>query len=330
MTEVRLSVVLPVFNGARYLTAALASIHHQTFRDFEVVLVDDGSTDETPQIISDWVRRDSRFRVIRHRTNLNCANARNTGLENARNPLVLQADADDINEPERFAIQAETARGHPEMGIIGTNLTHNDNSTWRCPATSDGIRAQLLWGPPFGHPSVLLNQKVLGDFRYDPDYEYCEDLDLWLRFVYRVPTMNIQRKLVWYRHPAGSLSRTLSARRLEIERILMRRRSHLLNTNLDADAGLACLLGNRAIAIGSTRISTHIVHMARTAINMGVASPEAILRTVRQQSFLLWRNYGLSHLATDLPQLVRNTLKLFYEVKRHQTGGHVQLVSGSY
>ena len=312
----QLSVVMPVYNGSVHLRASLESISRQTYRDFEAIVVDDGSTDDTPRLLDKWARRDPRFRIIRHPTNRNVACARNTGLDAAQCTLVAQADADDVNHPERFAAQMQAAERHPEMGIIGTDLSRSKGGTWRFPASSEAIRARLLWEPPFGQPAVLFNRTILGDARYDPGLAMCEDIDFWLRNVFRVPTMNLPEALVHYTQPDGSLSKNLSARRMEIERLMMRRRAALLGIELDLDAGLAANLGNCVVHVRAMRIAAHIGVVCQQAAACGIAPPPVLRNEGMRLCGKMWRYYGRQHLRTDLLHLGRATLSLLTQLTR--------------
>jgi glycosyltransferase involved in cell wall biosynthesis len=302
---------MPVYNGAAHLTEALESIGRQTLGDFEAIVVDDGSTDGTPQILADWARRDPRFQIVRHPANQNVACARNTGLALARSALVLHADADDVNAPERFAAQARAAERHPAMAVIGAGMHGKGGRIWRYPATSAAIRARMLWECPFGQNVVLFNRAVLGDIRYDPALSVCEDADLWLRCVFRHPTMNLPDPLVFYREHAVSLSHDVSGLRLRLDRLVMARRGAILGLAIDLDAGLACHLGNRLMAVGAARIAAHVLALSRRALALGLA-PASVLRAEgRRRIHWLWRWYGRRQMSRELPALLAATTRLW-------------------
>ena len=120
------SVVMAVCNGARYLGEAVASVCSQTLADFEVVAVDDGSTDETTEILEEWRRSDARVRVLRNDANLRLIRSLNRGLEEARGELVARMDADDVCMPQRLEKQVAYLDGHPECVLVGSRVLSID------------------------------------------------------------------------------------------------------------------------------------------------------------------------------------------------------------
>src|SRR3989338_8491510 len=112
-----ISVIIPVYNGNGFLPAALESILDQTYRNFEVIAIDDGSTDNSYEILKDYAERDSRLRVFRNSKNLNIANTLNRGIKLARGQYIARMDADDIALPHRLAKQLHYLLLHPDTVI---------------------------------------------------------------------------------------------------------------------------------------------------------------------------------------------------------------------
>src|SRR5688572_27460772 len=111
-----ISVVMPVFNGQRFLAQAMNSLLAQTFHDFEIIVVDDGSTDASPAILRDYAERDSRVRVI-HGDHAGISAALNRGIEASTHEWIARIDADDVASPDRFAKQIAAARANPDVVI---------------------------------------------------------------------------------------------------------------------------------------------------------------------------------------------------------------------
>lgn len=310
------SVVLPVFNGAQFLQPALESIGRQRRGDFEAIVVDDGSTDDTPQLLSQWQRRDRRFRVITHPRNLGVGAARNSGLDAARCALVAHADADDENAPERFAAQLDAVARHPEVGIVGCDL-RVEGRVWRYPRTAQEIRARGLWACPFAQNAALFNREILGDVRYDPELRMCEDIDLWLRTIFRVPAINLAIPLVSYRQRSGSLSRDLS-KRVVMERRMVARRAALLSLSVDVEAGVAAYLGNRVVEVGAARIGAHLAVVAQRAAALGLVPWRQLRREVGWQCSRMWRNYGRRQLPAEFGRLLAATARLLALTARRE------------
>lgn len=312
----RFSVILPVFNAAPHLREALESIAAQTAGDFEAIAVDDGSTDESPAILAEWVRRDGRFRAIRLPENGGAAVAANAALDAARCAIAIRADADDVNEPERFATMLAAHAAHPEMAVISASLRVIGGGWRRYPETADAIRARTVWTCAIAHSAASLNRAVLGGLRYDPALRWEEDTEFWWRCVFRFPSLSLREPLVHYRLTPGGSSRTLSAERLAAHRQAMARAEEMLGGAIDREAATACHLGNRVAGLPPARVARHIVEMTRRAMARGLASPEALRREARRQCWWLWRYQGRQRLAAELPQLVAATWRAWRGTQR--------------
>jgi glycosyltransferase involved in cell wall biosynthesis len=200
---------MPVYDGARYLTAAIDSLLHQTFQDFEVVVVDDGSTDATPEILRGYGRR---LRVLRQ-AHAGIVLALNAALERARGEFVARMDADDVAEPSRLERQVDFLRRHPEVGVLGTALRFVDDrerslGISRVVADDLSIRWMCLLACPFMHPSVMLRRSVLAEHRlsYAETARAAEDYELWVRMLRCTQGANLRAPLVRHRLHRGSLS----------------------------------------------------------------------------------------------------------------------------
>ncbi|TLM68900.1 MAG: glycosyltransferase [Deltaproteobacteria bacterium] len=189
----RVSVLLPVRNEERLLPAALASLQRQTLADWELVAVDDGSSDGTGAILDAAAATDSRIRVL-HRPPSGLVTALNAGLAACRAPLVARMDGDDVCHPNRLQLQAGHLAAHPGTTLVASRVRHIPRQ-----GLSDGMRAYEAWQnaqldhdaimrdlyveSPFTHPSVMYRRDAvlsLGGYR---DCGWPEDYDLWLRLA---------------------------------------------------------------------------------------------------------------------------------------------------
>ena len=118
----QVSVVMPVYNGERYLAEAIASILGQTFADFEFIIVDDGSSDGSPEIVREYAQRDSRILSVFLEKNQGEASARNRGIERASGKYIAAMDSDDISLPDRLRLQLEFLNKNPTIGVLGGNV----------------------------------------------------------------------------------------------------------------------------------------------------------------------------------------------------------------
>jgi glycosyltransferase involved in cell wall biosynthesis len=206
----KISVLMSVYNGERFLREALESILGQSFGDFEFVVVNDGSRDATAAMLD--ACRDPRLRVF-HIENRGLPAALNYGLEHCRADLVMRMDADDVAYPHRFAALLEDweAAGRPEVFGSGADyISEEGRSLWGVdmPLDDAAIRAELL--APAGrlsimHPTVLLvKDAVLACGGYDPTFKNGQDYDLWLRMTSHSRFGNSPRRLLKYRFQPGS------------------------------------------------------------------------------------------------------------------------------
>jgi glycosyltransferase involved in cell wall biosynthesis len=202
----KVSVVIPVYNGARTLARAVDSILGQSLRDIELIVVDDGSTDATPDILA--AIPDSRLRVIRQ-ANGGRSLARNAALRAARAEYVAMLDADDVAYPERLARQAAFLDAHPDVALCGTwaHRIEPDGSQheWRQPLEAGEIRRTMLRSDCFIHSTVMARKRVLQECGgYDESLDFSEDYDLYLRIAGRCATANLPEILCAYRAPVGA------------------------------------------------------------------------------------------------------------------------------
>lgn len=212
MTEPRITVAMSVFNNAPYLTHAIESICAQTFGDFEFLIVDDGSTDDSMAIIARFAASDSRIRPI-PQTNAGLIASLNRIIGEARAPLIARMDGDDIALPERFARQIAFLDANPEIGVLGTGCICIDVDGLPHPrrfenvVSTEEILKDLKNGPPLCHPSVMMRRDALRAVGgYHRAYRHCEDYDLWLRLSEAVPMANLPDRLLLYRQSDTQVS----------------------------------------------------------------------------------------------------------------------------
>jgi glycosyltransferase involved in cell wall biosynthesis len=204
------SVVMAVLNGAAFLDQAVASIRRQSFADFEFVIVDDGSVDQTGDILARHAAEDARLRILRQ-AHAGLVPSLNRGIEAAAAPLVARMDADDLAEPQRLARQVALLAAEPQVVVVGSNYVvvdaaGNRRETSRLPTTPEAIRAALPASNPLAHPTVMMRRAtVMAAGGYRRAFLQCEDYDLWLRLAERHDLRNIDEPLLLYRQHPGQL-----------------------------------------------------------------------------------------------------------------------------
>jgi glycosyltransferase involved in cell wall biosynthesis len=231
MSSPALSVLLPVYNGERFLAAAIESILGQTFGDFEFIIINDGSHDGTGAIIDGYAARDGRIRAF-HQENRGLVATLNRGIELAVAPFIARMDADDVALPRRFEFQLARFEGRPDLAVVGgfVNIV--------------GAEGRLLWGgdyptggetltrfltsvgSPLVHPTVIIRRDIVAQLGgYRSQYKHAEDYDLWLRIHDAGYTIeNVSVPVLDYRHHSENVSSVY--RRQQALATIIARRAH--------------------------------------------------------------------------------------------------------
>lgn len=178
-----LTVLMPAFNAERTLAAAIYSIQVQTMGDFRLLVLDDGSTDRTPDIAADIARTDTRVQLFRSEQNQGIIATANRGLDLAETRWVARMDADDICSPERFARQAAFQAALPHLVAFGAQGTMFGNQTGpiRYPVGEAAVQARLPFDTPLLNPASCMDLRFLNahQLRYRESAIYAEDYDMW-------------------------------------------------------------------------------------------------------------------------------------------------------
>lgn len=233
---------MAVYNGERHLPEALDTLLAQTLSDFELVVVDDASTDRTAEILADYARQDGRLTVLRNEVNRRLPASLNRGLERCRASLVARADADDVYLPERLERQVAFLDQNPDVGVVGCayHRIHEDGrrkDTKRPPRDHATIRARELFMSSLLHPGVVFRTHVVRSVGgYDEAYWTAQDSDLWARLRDRTRLTNLPDVLVEYRVHSGSVvgTRGDAGKRLSLS-VPQRLLSETLGRPLDED-----------------------------------------------------------------------------------------------
>jgi glycosyltransferase involved in cell wall biosynthesis len=220
------SVLIPCFNAENTLEEALKSLIIQTFSDFEIIAVNDGSEDSTLSIMNDWADRDSRIRVIDH-PHQGIISTLNAGLHVCKSQYIARMDADDLCHPERLERQVSHLENHPETAVVGCLVRGFPPGmvgrgfqiylSWLNSLVSDAdIRCQIFVESPFAHPSVMMRKGWLDKVGGYQDLGWPEDYDLWLRlFLAGARFSKVPEYLVDWRELPQRLTRSDSRYSLE-------------------------------------------------------------------------------------------------------------------
>ncbi len=207
---IRATVIIPVFNGENFLAAALRSILRQTMADFELLVIDGGSSDRSVEIARSF--DDPRIMVIAHPPRFSLVESLNEGLELARGKYVVRMDADDLSLPDRLARQIEFMEACPNVAVgasYAIEFGQRRQRLYSFAAEPNELRTFAFFECPVAHPTVILRREFFSKHGlfYNRDYGVCEDWELWLR-VLQFGEIAVQREpLLLYRHHTGSVSK---------------------------------------------------------------------------------------------------------------------------
>lgn len=213
LEEPKVTVLMPVYNGEEYLREAIDSILSQTFADFEFLIINDGSTDGSVEIIESY--QDPRIRLFHNESNLNLRTTLNKGLKLARGEYIARMDCDDVSLPQRLAKQVKFMDLHPDIGIcgsgvklIGNKLIKNKNgSVWKYPEDSSTIRCKMIFESPLAHPTLIMRNNLLVKFKLNYRTTYAEDYDFLIRSSKHFSLANMAEILLFYRIHSDNISK---------------------------------------------------------------------------------------------------------------------------
>ncbi len=206
------SVLMPAYNGEKYLAEAIDSILTQTFADFEFIIVDDGSTDGSAQIIRDYAQRDERIRFFQHAVNRGQSSALNTGLAEARGEYIAGMDADDISLPERLRKQVDFLNKNPAIGVVATwrRLIDQDAQPLdivEAPANHVHIVFNLVIGAVnIGGALAMMRRSLLESVGGYDESVLVRDWELWTRLASRTRFANLPETLYLNRKHDANLT----------------------------------------------------------------------------------------------------------------------------
>lgn len=204
----KISVILPCYNNAKYLNEALTSVLQQSYADFELIIIEDGSTDNSREIIKGFT--DPRIKLLEHKTNLGIVISLNEGIKIAQGEYIARMDADDVMLPGRLGRQAEFLDQNPKVAVVGSyaeTIDENNNflGYYDYPPLNDkAIRRMLLTHNPFIHPSTMLRRNLLlASGGYKNNFNHIEDYELWTRLLQFGQGANLPERLIKYRLNQG-------------------------------------------------------------------------------------------------------------------------------
>jgi glycosyltransferase involved in cell wall biosynthesis len=299
----QVSVLLPCFNAESTIEEALSSLAAQSYRDFEVLCVDDGSTDNTVSILEDWSQRDSRFVLVK-KNHRGVIQAANTGLALCRASLIVRMDADDRCHPDRIKLQREYLLNNPAVAVVGSLVNGFPTETvgegfklyydWlNSLVTHEDISREIFIESPLANPSTAFRKSWIDQVGGYQDHGWPEDYDLWLRlYLAGAQFAKIPRVLLeWREHPERL---THQDSRYSVENFL-RAKAHYLAKGPARDRDAVFIWG---AGMTGRRLSKHLVREGLSLTAFIDVDPKKIGSTRRGKPIIsqddllsLWKQY---------------------------------------
>lgn len=231
----RVSVLMPAYNAERFLGRAVESVLAQTHEDLELVVVDDGSTDRTFELLLEHARRDPRVRPLRNAQNLGIVRTRNRAFAEAdpKSAFFAIMDSDDVCMPERLTLQLELLRARPDHALVGGNLILIDEADRELgrrtyPASYEAICDVITRYNPIAQPTATVRRSAIDAVGvYDARYPRCQDYDLWMRIARRFKVANLEAFTLRYR--ISDTQGKVTALRQSLELSLQVQREHMFD-----------------------------------------------------------------------------------------------------
>jgi len=212
MNNPRVTVLMTVYNGSRFLRDSIRSILNQTFNNFEFIIVDDCSTDDSLKIIHSFV--DSRIKVIRNPQNIGLTKSLNKGLKSAKGKYIARMDADDISLSDRLTLQYKYLEEHSDISLLGggAHFIDENNKVTRTKLRlpdHDSILFYCFFNNPFIHSSVMFRRECLATVGlYDEYYKYAQDYELWTRWTDHYKVANLSQVIIKWRNSTTNITNT--------------------------------------------------------------------------------------------------------------------------
>lgn len=201
------TVFSPNYNNAKYISETIESIINQSYSNFEYIIIDDCSTDNSWQIIQEYAKKDKRIKIYRNEKNLGIVKTRNRGLKarSANSKYFAIIDSDDVSKLNRLRIQVEFLERNQDYGLVGSNTFIIDEDSniiglRQYPSNEREIRKKIIRFNPFSQSSVVIRTKVINQVGlYDEIWDVCQDYDYWLRIGINWKFANLDTPLIKYR-----------------------------------------------------------------------------------------------------------------------------------
>lgn len=229
----RITIVLPVYNGERFLREAIDSVLAQTYRDFELWVINDGSIDGSMAIVDTYT--DSRLVRMDNPYNMGTVATQNQAFAMVMSPYIARMDQDDLWHPEKLEMQVKLLESRPDVGVCGTSIHKfgDIDSINIFPEESNTLKVGLMFYCMMSHPSVVFRRSVLEEtgIKYNPEFAVADDYKMWIDLLQYTNIYNLQQPLVEYRQHEGQICRKNTHEQEVVVRCLREEQLRLIYPN---------------------------------------------------------------------------------------------------
>ena len=276
----KISIVLPVYNASTYLLEALESISNQTYTNWELIAINDGSTDNSLELLQEYSKKEPRLRII-SRSNKGLPYTLNEGIHLAKGEYIARMDADDISLPQRLEKQLQYIN-EKNADLCGSQyVTFGSYTiTSSLPLDNTDCKLQLLFCSAFAHPTILVKKSVLEKYKYNESYKCAQDYELWCRMAKdNVIMVNTPDVLLKYRYHENSISTKKRKDQVKYAEIIAN--SYWLSNNLTKDLPFPSCVTN----VYNDK-KTDLINSIITLLNLHEKSDNEIKRNIIKQEII--------------------------------------------
>lgn len=304
-----ISILLPVFNSESFLQECLDSITGQSFSDWELIAINDGSTDRSLQILQNYSEKDQRIRVI-SRENRGLVKTLNEGISLAQGEWIARMDADDICLPDRLQQQIIRLK-ETDSDLCGGQISRigiKGKHSWHFPDSCEGIYAWMLFRSAFAHPTVMFRKSLAQAFGYSEDYSHSnQDYDLWTRMAAAgIKMTNCPETVLLYRIHDKQISTAKRDKQADLRVQVCR--NYWKNSQFTRDLAFVPALIDERIEPSQTDFEQAIITLKK--LEARFTDPQAISAINHHRVWLIYRSVNLG-LQTILPGLKKTRMSMF-------------------
>ena len=263
----RVSIIMPVYNGEKYLDEAIESIINQTYQDLEFIIISEfGSNEKTTSILQSSVKKDDRIKIIQNSQKIGISASLNLGIDSAKGEYIVRMDGDDISMPDRLAKQVEYMDQHPEIGLGGLKPTifGDEDWDWKAESEPDQIKADTLFFIPVLHPTAIFRKALFDKYelRYNPIYFCSEDYDLFTRASRCLPIGNIlDPSLFKYRRYNSAATYKNKFEGDRVCKSILNENLNLLGLELTGDDISLLYIHTGLVGLVGDKLKTQLIHL---------------------------------------------------------------------